>query len=346
MSLAKSGIKVLKPGEVLFEDGESAGSLYIIQKGQLRLYKPKGKGFIEIAVLRAGEVIGEMAYFDEKGGGKRSCSASAMVTTDIIEISFSAFTKAISALNPWFKTIINTLAKRLRETNSRVKELENNSASIDYGTGKTVGYEFLKANDIIKILGSFFLIYKAHGELHSGGLAIHRKTIDLYMRDIYNVMEAKLDEVILILEDVGLFGIAEDSKGNKKVHILKKIDTIRSIFVFYNTQKHLVESEKLKISSSCEIFLEALSIELERMKSDDDKVLVPITDLLENWKKLKEPVHVGSLDDARLHGIVGDVILDKSAMFVEVYSSKIRKSLPHIRFMNRLEKSNNSKRKF
>ena len=62
---AKSGIKQLKPGDVLFNDGDNAVSLFIIQKGQIRLYKPKGKGFIEIGVLRAGEVIGEMAYFDE-----------------------------------------------------------------------------------------------------------------------------------------------------------------------------------------------------------------------------------------------------------------------------------------
>jgi CRP-like cAMP-binding protein len=69
-SSGKSGLRRMKPSEVLFNDGEKANSLYIIQKGQLRLYKPKGKGFVEIAVLRAGEVIGEMAYFDDDGGGK------------------------------------------------------------------------------------------------------------------------------------------------------------------------------------------------------------------------------------------------------------------------------------
>ncbi len=92
----KAGIKNLKPGEVLFNDGEIADSLFIIQKGQVRLYKPKGKGFIELAVLRAGEVIGEMAYFDEDGSGrKRSCSASAITGVEIIEISFVAFGKTM-----------------------------------------------------------------------------------------------------------------------------------------------------------------------------------------------------------------------------------------------------------
>ncbi len=91
---SKSGLRQLGTGDILFNDGESAESLFIIQKGQLRLFKPKGKGFIEIAVLRAGEVIGEMAYFDEDGSGKkRSCSASAMTHVEVIEITFPAFGK-------------------------------------------------------------------------------------------------------------------------------------------------------------------------------------------------------------------------------------------------------------
>ncbi len=136
----KSGIRNLVPGEVLFNDGDNADSLFIIQKGQLRLFKPKGKGFIEIGVLRAGEVIGEMAYFDEDGSGKkRSCSASAITPVEIIEISFVAFGKTMQSLNPWFKTIIQTLAQRLRKTNTRVKELEDNQASLAYGS-KASGY--------------------------------------------------------------------------------------------------------------------------------------------------------------------------------------------------------------
>ena len=100
----KSGILTLDSGEVLFNDGDGAQSLFIIQSGQVRLYKPKGKGFIEIAVLRSGEVMGEMAFFAESDTeARRSCSAQAVVKTEIIEISFQAFSKTMEGLNPWFK---------------------------------------------------------------------------------------------------------------------------------------------------------------------------------------------------------------------------------------------------
>ena len=63
---AKSGLKTYRPGEIIFREKEFSESLYIIQKGQVRLFTAKGKGFVEIGILRSGEVIGEMAYFDEK----------------------------------------------------------------------------------------------------------------------------------------------------------------------------------------------------------------------------------------------------------------------------------------
>ena len=154
----KSGIKTLQPGQILFNEGDLAESMYIIQKGQIRLFRPKGKGFVELAVLRSGEVIGEMAYFDPNSR-TRSASASAISTTEVIEISFSALTKTMTALNPWFKTLINTLAERLRKSNERIKELESNSV------GYSSDYKFFQAADVVKILSMIFLCYRSDGDM-------------------------------------------------------------------------------------------------------------------------------------------------------------------------------------
>lgn len=152
----KSGIKTLQAGQVLFNEGDYAESMYIIQKGQLRLFRPKGKGFVELAVLRSGEVIGEMSYFDP-ASKRRSASAAAITTTDVIEISFVALEKTMAALNPWFKTLINTLAERLRKTNERIKELESNSV------GYSSDYKFFQAADVVKMLSLFFLMFSKYG---------------------------------------------------------------------------------------------------------------------------------------------------------------------------------------
>ena len=345
MAGAKSGLRKLKQGEVLFNDGEKANSLYIIQNGQLRLFKPKGKGFVEIAVLRAGEVIGEMAYFDDDGGGKRSCSASAMVSSDVIEISFTAFSKTMEGLNPWFKTIINTLANRLRSTNARVKELESNSASVNYGTGKHSGYEFFKTADIIKILGTLFLVYKAHGEKNANGLALHRKTLDLYSHEIFGVIDSKMDEMIFILESLNLISIENDKDNLPKVLVLTNLEIIRAYFIFYNTEKHLTEDKKLKISAKCQTFLEQIWAKIgNNPNADGAMTLVPVDDLLNYWKERNMHIGLDSLEEARIHGMVGEVIVGEgNALSVETNYVKLRKLLPNIQFMNKILESNKAK---
>lgn len=340
-----SGLRRLKPSEILFNDGEKANSLYIIQKGQLRLYKPKGKGFIEIAVLRAGEVIGEMAYFDQTGGGKRSCAAMAMVSSEVIEISFTAFAKTMSGLNPWFKTIINTLADRLRSTNARVKELESNSASVNYGTGKHTGYEFFKANDIIKILGMLFLVYKSHGEAHAQGSALHKKTLDLYSHEIFGIIESKMDEMLIILEDLGLLKRDNDKDGHPNILVVKNLDALRSYFIFYNTEKYLTEDKKLKISKKSQTFLENIWKKLANNPNTDGALtLVEVGDLLEYWKAQKQNITIETISDAREHGIVGEAIIgDGNKLSLEVNYLKLNKLLPNIQFMNRILVSNEQK---
>ncbi|MCO4754757.1 MAG: cyclic nucleotide-binding domain-containing protein [Bacteriovoracaceae bacterium] len=342
---AKSGLRTLKPGEILFNDGEKANSLYIIQNGQLRLFKPKGKGFIEIAVLRAGEVIGEMAYFDDDGGGKRSCSASAMVSSEVIEISFTAFAKTMSGLNPWFKTIINTLANRLRATNSRVKELESNSATVNYGTGKHSGYEFFKSNDIIKILGTLFLVFKTHGEDHSNGVALHRKTLDLYSKEIYGIIESKLDEMAIILEDLGHLSYDNDKNGHPNVWVLRSLEEIRGLFIFYNTEKYLTDDKKLKIGTKCQTFLEHIWQKLKSQPNTEAAMTeVVVSDLIEAWKEKGLVIGLESLDDARVFGIVGEVIVqDEGSLSLEVNYHKLKKQLPNIQFMNRVLEANKQK---
>ena len=353
----KSGLKHLRPSEVLFNDGDIAESLYIIQKGQIRLYKPKGKGFIEIGVLRAGEVIGEMAFFDEDGSGKkRSASAAAMVSTEIIEISFVAFGKTMAALNPWFKTIINTLAARLRKANSRIKELESNSTAL-YGN-KAGEYEFMKPIEILKVLSTLFLVFKTHGEKHELGVSLYKKTIDLYARDIYNIAEAKFDAIALTLVDLGWLQIIEDADKLPNLYIMKNLDLLRSLFIFYNTEKQLPDDKKMKLSQNCVTFLEKIlqyapkypPKDIPNLKPQDEYDQSPrftqvfdVAPILEEFKSKNINITADHLDDARSAQLVGERSIEGAEVLVEIDMPKLQKLYPTIKFMNSVNKQNREK---
>jgi CRP/FNR family cyclic AMP-dependent transcriptional regulator len=337
----KSGLISLKGSDILFNDGDPAESLYIIQKGQIRLFKPKGKGFIEIGVLRAGEVIGEMAYFDEDGSGKkRSCSAQALVPTEIIEISFAAFGKTMESLNPWFKTIINTLASRLRKMNAKVKELESNSVSGTYGAGKSE-YEFFRAQDIIRAFSSLYLVFKATGEKHTDGLAVHMNTIRFYSIDIFNIVDAKFEAFLKILTDQGHLLVHKDKDGLPKLLVIKDIELIRFLLVFFNTQRNLVDEKKLKISYKCEFFLEKILEDLSRNGISDLSYDLCLTPILDKAKSINRPLDIDDLSEARIAGFVGEVIVDKdNSLVVTVSAEKLVKTMPAIRMMNGIKKYN------
>ena len=350
---AKSGIRNLKPGEILFNEGEVADSLFIIQKGQVRLFKPKGKGFVELAVLRSGEVIGEMAYFDEDGSGrKRSCSASAITPVEIIEVSFVAFGKTMQSLNPWFKTIITTLVTRLRKTNTRIRELEDNQASVSYGS-KHATYEFMKPIEVMRILGTLFLVFKAHGELKQQAFVLNRKTLTLYTQDMYQIMEVKLESILELLVQLGWMEIQDDEDKFPNILLLKNVEIVRQLFIYYNSERHLPEEKKMKVGEKCEMIISKILekaasnplIEIPNLKVIDDVApkftkYCNITPILNEFKTKNVVIHADHLDDGKNIGLFGEVLMKDKDVMVEIDFPKVQKLYPIIRFMNAIKKSN------
>jgi CRP/FNR family cyclic AMP-dependent transcriptional regulator len=353
---AKSGIRYLKTGELLFNEGDIADSLFIIQKGNVRLFKPKGKGFVELAVLRSGEVIGEMAYFDEDGSGrKRSCSASAITGVEIIEISFAAFGKTMQSLNPWFKTIITTLVQRLRRTNTRIKELEDNQATVSYG-GKHAGYEFMKPIEVMRVLGTLFLVFKAHGEVKSQAFVVTRKTLNLYTQDMYQIMEVKLECVVNLLVSLGWMEIKEDEDKLPNILHMKNLEIVRQIFVYYNGERHLPEDKKMKVGEKCEMLIAKMIehaprtplIDIPNLKVVDEvgprfTKYYNITGILDEFKAKNVTMHADHVDDGKNLGLFGEVFMKDGEVLVEMDFPKILKLYPVIRFMNAIKKSNSEK---
>jgi|GEM_PF-351645 len=338
----KSGIRTFKPGEILFNEKDAAESLYIIQKGQVRLYLPKGRGFVEIGILRTSEVIGEMAFFDEKAR-RRSCSAAAIVTTEVVEISFNAFAKTMQGLNPWFKTIVYTIADRLRKTNDKVKQLESNSVALGSG-GKIADYKFFHNIDIIKILSLLYLTFKSHAEVKDGKAEVHQDKFRFYMLDVFNVKEIIWEELKIIFEQQGILEMKKDADGFPKIMVSNNFDQYRSLMVFFNTQRQLDDSKRLKISSRCEIFLKAMLDQLKGILVSDGFAVANISIILDDFKAKKIAVTEEDLADSHTAGFTGDIVVGSAnVLTTKVAITKLEKAFPGIKLMNAIDKVNEKK---
>ena len=108
--------KIFKSGEYLFRENEKGEVLYILQTGQVRVFREEENKTFELGEYGRGSVIGEMALFDDK---PRSASALAITDCRVIEIDREHFGNYLNKVPKWLSTIINIIIKRLRDTTRR-----------------------------------------------------------------------------------------------------------------------------------------------------------------------------------------------------------------------------------
>jgi CRP-like cAMP-binding protein len=113
--------KQYRAGEYIFRESDEPNALYLIKKGSVAIRKRKADGEIEIARIHSNEVIGELSFFDR---APRSASAVALTEVEALEISFKALEKIFEAVPPYFRTIMASVAERLRRAGDIIRKLD------------------------------------------------------------------------------------------------------------------------------------------------------------------------------------------------------------------------------
>jgi CRP-like cAMP-binding protein len=119
-----SGLKNLKKSEILFREGDASDAMYVIKSGKIAITKAKGTSEVILAELGPGDMLGEMAFFDNR---PRSAGAKAMIDTVIIELPFKALNAQFKTFPEWLKAIVRTVNNHLRNANSKIKNLERST---------------------------------------------------------------------------------------------------------------------------------------------------------------------------------------------------------------------------
>ena len=108
-----------RKGEVLFNEGDLTKDLYIIQNGIVKIYKKSQEGqTLPIALVHAGQFVGELSFFD---GKPRSATAEAATDLKVIKLDAVKLDKEIKKLPSWLLVLIRSIADRMREADELVK---------------------------------------------------------------------------------------------------------------------------------------------------------------------------------------------------------------------------------
>lgn len=113
--------RIYKKGEILFKEAEKGEELYIIQSGQVRVYRVVKSKTLEIGTFSKGSVIGEMSLFDNS---LRSATAEAATDCRVVYVDKENFTQQLEKVPAWLASIVKIMTKRLRDTSRRVQDAE------------------------------------------------------------------------------------------------------------------------------------------------------------------------------------------------------------------------------
>jgi CRP/FNR family transcriptional regulator, cyclic AMP receptor protein len=111
----------LRAGETLFEQGDVAASLFVVESGSLKVVRRAAGGRSQIlALMGPGDVFGEMSLLD---GSVRDGTVTSVTDCEVLELSQVAFDELLATSPELTRWLMGLIAQRLRESNEVVSDM-------------------------------------------------------------------------------------------------------------------------------------------------------------------------------------------------------------------------------
>lgn len=109
-----------KDGQFIIKEGTYGESTYVILLGEVKILKKINNEQVVVAILRKDDIFGEMSFIDRR---PRSASALAVGDVEIGLIDKDFLEGEINKTSGQFRTILQAITERLRETTSQLVSL-------------------------------------------------------------------------------------------------------------------------------------------------------------------------------------------------------------------------------
>lgn len=257
-----SGVKKLGKGDILFREGDPSDAMYVIKSGRIAITKTKGSGEIILAEKKAGEMLGEMAFFDDK---PRSAGAKAILDTEVILLPFSALHAQFKTFPEWLKAMVRTVNGQLRDANGRIKNLE---------AATTGEEEMFPPHMVTRLCAIISLIGFKCGEKADNGLVIPYFTLRNYCIQIFQAPTNKLDRIMEVLSALAIMKVEDLGEDKKRITILNH-KLLSDFTDWYNKYLFTDQSKRITVDDKEMPALRALAF-YGKKATPDDKGMVKV----------------------------------------------------------------------
>jgi CRP/FNR family transcriptional regulator, cyclic AMP receptor protein len=105
----------LKPGDILFREGDDAHAMYFVKRGTLRILS----GSTILETVGEGGLVGEMAIIEAHT--PRSATVIAGTYCELVEIDVPRFMSLVASIPAFSITVLRVISRRLRVMNRRYR---------------------------------------------------------------------------------------------------------------------------------------------------------------------------------------------------------------------------------
>ena len=118
--IAASVQRTLRRGDVLFDEGDDATELFVVESGRVAIANrsPDGRESV-VALMTAGDLFGEMSLFDDMG---RSAQARALEAGAVHAVPYAAIRAVLESDPQLLWSVVELLARRLRSMDNALAD--------------------------------------------------------------------------------------------------------------------------------------------------------------------------------------------------------------------------------
>jgi CRP/FNR family transcriptional regulator len=110
--------RVFEPGQVVFREGDSSDTCYIVRSGRARAVREHSDGrVITLATFGPGDIFGELAMFEDE---RRSATVEAIESTTVVAVLGPDMRRLMTEHPDISRRLVIALGRRLREMNERL----------------------------------------------------------------------------------------------------------------------------------------------------------------------------------------------------------------------------------
>lgn len=219
-----------EPGEVLFREGDNSNGLYLIQEGEVEIFRSRENAEVLLTTLRAGDVIGTMTMISR---APRTASARAKGRCLVAYYQNDKLKEGFKNIPIWAQAVIKDTISRIKEIDEKLMEATIRERTLQ----RSVGTVYHHSSQLAYLLASYIRktsimddtrtpLYPTKDFLINAEFILLKKFI--YLEKIFSIFEQnglfkltanqKYGKVIMnpnaeILEDYASFAISVVKKG-------------------------------------------------------------------------------------------------------------------------------------